>query len=262
MSATPSVPVDTPLLTRPRAVIVGASSGIGAALAHKLAQEGYLVALLARNQDNLESIAQQINHTAGETQAFVYPHDVTDYDLIPSLFQTILRDLKKIDALVYVSGAQFPVGISEFEFEKDRNMLEVNLLGAVAWLGQAAVLFERMGVGQIVGISSVAADRGRVGNPAYNSSKAGLSTYLEALRNRLTRHGVNVLTVKPGFVDTKLFRENAKASFGVISPEKAANAIWRAMRKRKQQIYTPGWWRWMMLVIRHVPSIIFRRLSF
>lgn len=262
MSASSSVPQDTPLLTRPRAVIVGASSGIGAALAIKLAQEGYLVALLARSQDKLDAIAQRINQAGGEKQAFVYPHDVTEYDQIPSLFQTILRDLNKIDVLVYVSGAQFPVGISEFDFEKDRSMLEVNLLGAVAWLGQAALLFERMGAGQIVGISSVAADRGRVGSPAYNASKAGLSTYLEALRNRLTRHGVNVLTIKPGFVNTKLFQENAKASFGVISPERAANAIWRAMRKRKQQIYTPGWWRWVMLAVKNVPSIIFRRLSF
>ncbi|MCH7663513.1 MAG: SDR family NAD(P)-dependent oxidoreductase, partial [Chloroflexi bacterium] len=134
--------------------------------------------------------------------------------------------------------------------------------GAVAWMGQAAILFEQMKTGQIVGVSSVAGDRGRGGNPAYNTAKAGLSTYLESLRNRLTRKGVNVLTVKPGFVDTANFRRNATASFGVISPEKAAEKIWQAMRKKKQIVYVPGWWRWFMMVIRNVPSFIFRRMSF
>ena len=108
-------------------------------------------------------------------------------------------------------------------------MLETNLLGAVAWLNQAARLFERMGGGQIVGISSIAGERGRVAGPVYNTSKAALNTYLEALRNRLTRHGVNVLTVRPGFVQTELLKNSPK-TFWVISPEQAADDIWHAIR--------------------------------
>lgn len=262
MENSQAIPTKTPLKANKRAVLVGASSGMGAALAGRLAEEGYYIAVLARRKPALDALCEEINQAAGEMRALAYEHDVRDYDAITPLFQQILIDLKGIDTVVYLSGAQHPVGFSEFDFMKDQEMIETSLLGAIAWLGNAATLFERMRAGQIVGISSVAGDRGRVGNPAYNAAKAGLSTYLEALRNRLTRSGVNVLTVKPGFVDTETFRKNAKISFGVISQEKAAEKIWAAMRKRKQTVYVPGWWRWFMSIIRYIPSIIFRRLSF
>lgn len=252
---------ESPLNPIPRAVVVGASSGIGEALARKFADEGYQVALLARRKEALDTICTDINQRKGDTYARAYPHDVTQYDTIPAVFQQVLGDLKSIDVFVYVAGVQYSLGFSEYDFIKEREMVEVNLLGAMAWLGQAAILFERMGRGHLVGISSVAGDRGRVGNPAYNTSKAGLSTYMEALRNRLTRSGVHVLTVKPGFVQTELLK-HAATTFGVISPEKLADSVWRAIRKRKQVIYAPKWWRLMMLIIQHIPSFIFRRMSF
>jgi short-subunit dehydrogenase len=252
---------ESPLNPIPRAVVVGASSGIGEALARKFADEGYQVALLARRKEALDSICADINQRKGDNYARAYSHDVTQFDTIPAVFQQVLGDLKSIDVFVYVAGVQYSLGFSEYDFKKDREMVEVNLLGAMAWLGQAAILFERMGRGHLVGISSVAGDRGRVGNPAYNTSKAGLSTYLEALRNRLTRSGVHVLTVKPGFVQTELLK-HAATTFGVISPEKLAGDVWRAIRRRKQVIYSPKWWRLMMLIIQHIPSFIFRRMSF
>ncbi len=141
-------------------------------------------------------------------------------------------------------------------------MIEVNLIGAMAWLSPVAEMFQNAKAGQIVGISSVAGDRGRVGNPGYNTSKAALTTYLEALRNRLTRHGVNVLTVKPGFVNTEMVKAAQGGTPFIISPEQAADDIYKAMRKRKQVIYTAPIWRWIMLIIQHVPSVIFRRMSF
>ena len=113
-----------------------------------------------------------------------------------------------------------------------------------------------------MGISSVAGDRGRVKNPAYQASKAGLTNYLESLRNRLTRHGVHVLTVKPGFVDTPMLRKAGGGPFWVIPPEQAAADIAKALRKKKQVIYTPARWRWLMLVIQHIPSFLFRRMRF
>jgi short-subunit dehydrogenase len=255
------IPHEFPLDPKKRAVVIGASSGIGEALARKLAAEGYLVALLARRADALDAICAEINEQAGELRALAYQHDVSQVDEVESLFQKVLGDLRQIDLLAYVAGIQTQIDIDEYEFAIDREMIETNLLGAVAWLNQAAVLFERMGGGWIIGISSVAGDRGRVGSPAYNTSKAGLTTFLEALRNRLTRKGVHVLTVKPGFVDTRLL-EGATTTFGVISPEKAAKKIWRAMRWRRQTVYVPWWWRYLMLVIQHMPSFIFRRLSF
>lgn len=254
-------PQDTPLTPRPHAVIVGASSGIGAALAHRLAAEGYRVALLARREPALARLCEQINSAQGEGCARAYPHDVTRYAEIPALFQRLLQEMGHIDLIVYCAAVMPSVGALEFDPEKDRAMVEVNLLGAMGWLGQAATLFARMGAGHIVGISSVAGDRGRVKNPGHNASKAGLDAYLEGLRNRLSRLGVRVLTVKPGFVDTAMLKD-AGRTFWVQSPDRTALDIWRAIRSGKQLIYTPARWRWLMLIVRNIPSIVFRRLSF
>lgn len=245
----------------PGAIIVGASAGIGEALAWQLARAGYAVALLARRADRLNDLAARINAELGARRAFPYPHDVTQYAEVPGLFQTILRDLGRVEIVVYNSGVLEPLGPMEFDFEKDRRMIEVNLLGAMAWLDQAAVLFDRLGSGHIVGISSIAGERGRVGNPAYNTSKAALNHFLESLRNRLTRKGVHVLTVRPGFVATEMLK-TVRRPFWVASPERAAADIARAIHARRQVVYIPARWRLVALVLRHIPSVVFRRLSF
>jgi short-subunit dehydrogenase len=242
-----------------RAVLVGASRGIGAELARALVGRGYYVALLARRADALEPLCAELN-AGGEENARFYLHDVTDYEAVPGLFQAILSDLKRIDAVVYNAGVMPAVGFSEYDFKKNKAMIDVQLLGSLAWLGAAAVLFEKMGSGQIVGISSVAAERGRVKNPGYNASKAGFDAFLEALRNRLTRSGVHVLTVRPGPVDTELTKE--VGGFMMVQPDVVARDIARAMGRRGQVIYTPWFWRWIMLIVRNVPSVVFRRMNF
>lgn len=253
----------TPLNPRRRAILIGASEGMGAALARKLAKEGYTLALLARQNDKLNTLCDEINGTFGEVRALPYVHDVTDYDEAPSLLQKIVADLGGLDAVVFLAGVNYPPGgMDKYNFENDRQMIEVNLIGAMAWLNPIAEMFQSAKTGQIVGIGSVAGDRGRVGNPGYNTSKAGLATYLEALRNRLTRHGVNVLTVKPGFVKTEMLKAAVGPTPFAIPVEKAVDDIYNAMRKRKQMIYTPFFWRYIMFAIQHVPSFIFRKLSF
>ena len=251
----------TPLNPKKRAILVGASSGIGAELAHRLVDEGYQVALLARRAEMLETLTNEINSKHGETRAIYYVHDVKDYASVPGLLQRIITDLGGFDTFIYNAGVAQMVGLKKYDFEKDRNMVEVNLIGALAWLNPVAEAFQNLKNGQIVGISSVAVERGRVGSPAYNSSKAALTSHLEAYRNRLTRYGVNVLTVKPGFVQTDMIKD-AKKLFWVISPEQAAKDIYKAMSKRKQELYTPARWRWVMLIIRNIPSFIFRKLAF
>ncbi len=253
----------TPLTPHPCGIIVGASDGIGTALARKLVKEGYTLALLARRGDKLNSLCSEINSDAGEIRALPYTHDVSNYDEVPALLSKIVADLGGLDTLVFMAGVNYPPGgMDKYNFENDRKMVEINLIGAMAWLNPVSAMFQSAKAGQIVGISSVAGDRGRVGNPGYNTSKAGLTTYLEALRNRLTRHGVNVLTVKPGFVNTEMVKAAQGATPFVIEPEQAANEIYKAMKKRKQVVYTPFLWRWIMLAIQHVPSFIFRKLSF
>jgi short-subunit dehydrogenase len=259
-----STPVNRPLEPRKRAIVVGASSGIGAALVRELAQQGYQVAVLARRADKLTELCESVNALTPRQAAprvRAYPHDVTDYTAVPALFQTIVRDLGGLDLMVYAAAVQPQVAPNEYDFAKDAAMIQVNLLGAIAWLNEAAVRFERARDGHIVGISSIAGDRGRVGAPVYNTSKAGLNSYLESLRNRLTRHGVTVTTIKPGFVQTRLLANAAKA-FWVISPEEAARQIMQAVAQRRQTVYVPRRWGLVGLIIRHIPSFIFRRLSF
>jgi short-subunit dehydrogenase len=234
---------------------------MGAALAHRLSRAGYSVALVARRKSVLTGLCAEINRKAGATRAVSYVNDVTNYEAVPDLLRRIVADLGGLDLVIYAAGVNFPPGLDRYNFESDRQMLEINLIGAFAWLNPVAAMFQAAGYGQIVGISSVAGDRGRVGNPGYNASKAGLSSYLESLRNRLTRRGVNVLTVKAGFVQTDMLKAAQKVMFP-ITAEKAADDIYRAIRRRRQQIYTPWFWNWIMLVVRNVPSFFFRRMSF
>lgn len=165
----------TPLQPRRRAILIGASSGIGAALARRLAREGYTVALLARREERLSALCDEINTACGETRAVWYAHDVTDYGSVPGLLQMALADLGGLDLFVYDSGIALPGGFKHYEFDKDLRTTEVNYLGALAWLNPVAAMFQSLGAGQIVGISSVGGERGRVNNPAYQASKAALT---------------------------------------------------------------------------------------
>jgi len=262
VTVSPNFTPSTPLNPRRHAIVVGASEGMGAALARRLAKEGFCVALVARQKEKLEALATEINQ-GGESLALAYPHDVSRYEEVPGLLQKIVADLGGLDTFILMAGVNYPPGGNEkYNFENDRKMVEINLIGAMAWLSPVAEMFQSAKAGQIVGIASVAGDRGRVGNPGYNTSKAGLATYLEALRNRLTRHGVNVLTVKPGFVKTEMLKAAVGPTPFAIPVEKAVDDIYKAMRQRRQSIYTPFFWQYIMLVIRHIPSFVFRRLSF
>lgn len=222
-----------------------------------------MLALLDRSEELLRVLCNDINNKNGEMRALPYEHDVTKYKQVPELFRKVVADLGGVDLFVYVAGVIYFPSMNEFTFDEDYKMVEVNLLGAMAWMSEVAPVFQSMRGGQIVGVSSVAGDRGRVSNPGYNTSKAGFTCYLEALRNRLTRHGVNVITIKPGMVKTQMLDlPNAPRPMLAVTPEQAADGIWRAIKSRKQVAYVSGLWRWVMLALTHIPSVIFRRLSF
>lgn len=240
-------------------VVVGASSGIGEALARLLVRSGARVALVARRRDELEALAASLNGETGKTRALVFPHDVTKFEEVPELFQGIVRELGGFDTIVYCAGVMPKVAVDEYDFSKDRQVYEVNVLGAIAWLNEAARRLERQESGAIVGISSVAGDRGRKGQPVYCSSKAALNAYLEGLRNRLGARGVRVITIKPGPVRTPM-TEGLKMPF-MISAEEAAEGILRAIRREKNWAYVPKIWWPIMTAIRMIPSVLFRRTN-
>ena len=156
----------TPLNPRRRGIIVGASDGLGAELARQLARQGYTLALLARRGELLDSLCDEINRISNEKRAFAYPHNVAEYDKVPALLRRIVSDLGGLDLVVFLAGVNFPPGgIDKYNFENDRQMIEINLIGAMAWLSPVAEMFQSAKAGQIVGVGSVAGDRGRVGNP-------------------------------------------------------------------------------------------------
>jgi short-subunit dehydrogenase len=141
-------------------------------------------------------------------------------------------------------------------------MLAVNLTGAISWSDPAAAHFQAQRAGTLVCISSIAGVRGRRGNPVYGASKAGLSAYYEALRNRLSRYGVNVVTIKPGYVDTAMTQGQA-GLFWVISAEAAARtSLAIAARGGSREAFVPARWALVAAIIKCIPSMIFRRLNF
>jgi short-subunit dehydrogenase len=245
------------------AVVIGASSGIGAALACELAREGYRVALVARRSELLAQMCAQIARESGDPgRALSYTHDVRQFDRAQDVLARLLKELGQIDLVAYVAGYWSSPGPDEYDFSADRQMIEVNLLGAINWFDLLARYFQSRHRGVIIGISSVAGDRGRRGNPAYAASKAALTTYLESLRNRLGRYHVRVITVKPGFVATAMLGGMKPPRLLTASPEAVARAAVRAARHKNGTIYVPRRWALIMWIVRHIPSPIFRHLSF
>ncbi|MEZ0324642.1 MAG: SDR family NAD(P)-dependent oxidoreductase [Fimbriimonas sp.] len=234
------------------AIVIGASSGIGAELVKLLASRGTRVAAVARRADRLAQMAISLG-----SNVLPVEHDVTHYDEVPALFQKIAQELGGLDLVIYVAGVMPPVGPHEYDFAKDKQMIEVNVLGAIAWLDQAAIRFENTRHGSIVAVGSVAGDRGRSGQPVYNASKAALTTYMEALRNRLAKLGVSVVTIKPGPTATEM---TAALHMKMMPPEKVAEFILKKADKTGEH-YVKAAHRVAFAVIRNTPSAIFRRLK-
>jgi short-subunit dehydrogenase len=243
-----------------RAIVVGASSGIGEEIARQLAAEGAAVALIGRRGAELERVAGELR-AKGAKQVCVAVHDVTDAASVPGAFASLVAELGGLDLVVYAAGVIHVPEEGEYDLAADRRQMEVNVLGAMAWTGLAAARFEAARAGTILAISSIAGERGRRTMPGYTTSKAALSTWMEALRNRVSRFGVNVVTVKPGFVDTIMTKHLAKKPM-MISVERAASLILAtAKRGGSPSTFIPGQWGLIALVIRHIPSAVFRKLD-
>jgi len=258
--------------TRGGALIVGASSGIGAALAQTLAAQGYMLALVARRADALGTLCGALNSQYASVDgappvARAYPHDVRDYDAAPDLFARIRDELapEPLRLVVYVAGVM-PRGEETGEndaswtFAEERETVETNLIGAIRWLDLAADTFTQAGGGALIGVSSVAGERGRRGNSAYMASKAGLSVYLESLRYRLHGRGVRVVTVKPGYVATPMVEGLTLPKPLVVSAGVVARRIAQVAERGPLVVYVPGWWRAIMAGVRSLPAAAMTRL--
>jgi NAD(P)-dependent dehydrogenase (short-subunit alcohol dehydrogenase family) len=250
---TPAAPALPPANGR-RALVVGASSGIGAALVRELVRQGWRVAAVARRGAELEELRR-----AAPERVVTRVHDVHDVEAVPGLFEELVRELGGLDLCAYVAGVMPKVGPLEFDTEKDREIFAVNTLGAIAWCNPAAEHFQSKRAGVIVGVGSIAGDRGRRPQPVYGASKAAFAHYLEALRNRLSEHGVRVCTIKPGYVDTPMTA--GLPLKGAVSADAAARTIVGYARRGSGVRYVPLKWLLVSLVVRSIPSRLFRHLQ-
>ncbi len=255
--------------TRTGALIVGASSGMGAALARRLVARGHRVALVARQRERLDALCAELNGSslaagAGSLDghppvASAYACDVTNSSEAPVLFARITQEVAPLRLVIYAAGTMPHVTTGQ-SFDDERAMVEVNVIGALRWLGLAADYLEREGRGTLVGISSVAGDRGRPGNGAYMASKAALSTYLDALRYRLAPRGVRVVTAKPGYVATEMTAGLKLPKPLTISADRAAIGILRAADRGRAVAYVPGYWSPIMRLVRALPRSAVARM--
>ncbi len=232
---------------------------MGAALVRQLCAQGYSVAAVARRRELLDALAEDAG--GGPGRVLAYAHDVNSIDEIPGIFESIVHDLGGLDFYVYAAGVMPGVGPEEYDTEKDLAMVDVNLGGAIAWTNPVARYFHSQRAGTIVGIGSIAGDRGRKGAPVYGATKAALATYLESLRNRLAERAVRVVTIKPGMIETPM-TEHLDKLVMPISAEKAAKDILKVSRGRLwNERHVPLRWLGVSMIIRSIPSFLFRRTN-
>jgi len=241
-----------------RALILGAKSAIAQAIAERL--EGYDFVLAARRSNELEPFAADLR-LRRSCQVDLIDFDALDFTSLEHLPQQVHKTCGEFDLVVLVFGYMGDQASGRRNTEEMAQTINANFTGAAIALAHLANYLEnRDKKGGIIGISSVAGDRGRQSNYLYGSAKGGLSLFLQGLRNRLATTPVHVLTVKPGFVDTPM-TQDLDGLFLVAPPAKVADDIVRAYEKKKNVLYTPFFWRWIMLIIRSIPERIFKKLK-
>jgi len=238
-------------------LIIGAGSDIAKPLAREYAAAGNSLYLAGRNADRIESLANDLRIRHG-IEVLVQELDVLATESHEVFFDTLPTLPAGIIAVAGYLGEQ---NKAEHDFGETRKIIDTNFTGIVSLLNIGANRLQAAGHGFIIGISSVAGDRGRKSNYIYGSSKAALTTYLSGLRNRLCDSNVHVMTVKPGFVETRMTAGMKLPRALTAQPEEVARDIFRAQQKRRSVIYTRGIWRLIMLVILHIPENIFKKTS-
>lgn len=238
-------------------LIVGAKSDIAKETARVYAKNGYNLYLAARNSDELKEFKNDLevrSHVKVQTLEL----DLVAFDTHEEFYSSL--EEKPLGVIV-VAGYMTEQHKAEQEWSESLNTINVNYTGTVSLLNIVANDFEKERRGFIIGVSSVAGDRGRKTNYIYGSTKAAFSAYLSGLRNRLYESGISVLTVKPGFVNTKMTEELELPQKLTAEPNEVAEDIFKAQQAGKNILYTKWIWRYIMLIIKHIPEFIFKKLS-
>lgn len=238
-------------------LVLGATSDMAVAIARQLAAEGYSITLAGRSTERLSAMEGdlRVRHKAMVNSVYF---DALDFKSHADFYDSLVE---KPDIVICVFGLLGDQNEAQNNWSLCFDIVNSNYTGAVSILNVIANDFERRRKGTIVGISSVAGERGRQSNYIYGSAKAGFTAYLSGLRNRLFKHGVHVLTVKPGFVKTKMIENIPTPGILTASPKTVARKISKAILKKKNTIYVLSIWELIMLMIKMIPESLFKRLK-
>lgn len=240
-------------------LIVGATSAIAEATARLWAAQGHRLYLLGRNKERLQAIAADLKVRGAESAQYALL-DVNDFAQHAAVLDAAVAVLDGLDIALVAHGTLRDQKSCEHDFAATLMELNTNLISVVSLLTHLANRFEAQKHGAIAVISSVAGDRGRQSNYVYGTAKGAVTIFMQGLRNRLHKSGVQVLTVKPGFVDTPMTAEFSKGLLWA-TPEQIARTIQNAVEKRRDVVYAPSFWRGVMTIIRLVPEGVFKRLK-
>jgi len=238
-------------------LIIGAKSDIAKAVAKKYAEKGYNLYLAARKSEKLNTFANDLIIRASIDIECV-ELDVLDYLSHANFYDNLKEKPLGVIFLAGFLGNQYE---AQKNFNEAQKIINTNFTSAVSLLNIIADDFEERKNGFIIGVSSVAGDRGRGSNYFYGSAKAAFSTYLSGLRNRLSASNVNVLTVKPGFVYTKMTEGMNLPTRLTSNPIDIAEDIFKAQKSKKNILYTNWKWKWIMLVIKAIPERFFKKMN-
>jgi decaprenylphospho-beta-D-erythro-pentofuranosid-2-ulose 2-reductase len=239
-------------------LIIGATSAIAQATARRFAVEGARFFLVGRDASKLAAVADDLR-VRGAADAETYVLDVNEFEKHAAMIEAATTALGTLDAVLIAHGTLGDQSAAETLVVETLREWSTNATSVIALLTLLANTFERQRHGTIAVISSVAGERGRRSNYIYGATKAALNVFLEGLRGRMHAAGVAVVTIKPGFVDTPMTAAFAK-NFLFASPERVGHDIHRAMTRGTAVIYTPWFWRYIMLLVRLIPEPVFRKL--
>lgn len=235
-----------------RAIIIGATSGIGRELARVLSMHGYELGLTGRREELLAEIQNDLPQ-----RSWIKMMDVAETDSARRAFSELLKEMDDVELIIVNAG----VGLLKPDWEQEKQLIRINVLGFVAIADAAMDYFTERGGGQLVGISSVASLKGFSRSGAYSASKAFISIYMQALRQKSFQLGLNIVItdIKPGYVATPMLNHR-KGLFWISPVDKAARQIYRAIKNRKHHAYITRRWRLVAWLLKIVPDRLFIRL--
>lgn len=245
-------------MTQP-VLILGALSPIARASSNAFAAKGHPLYLAGRDVEEISRIASDIKIRYGVPVSYG-KFDAHAYESHLPFLQAVVKEMGQLEGVLLAFGELGDQTQAAIDFDEAHRIIVSNYTGACSILTHCANYFGKMQKGFIIGISSVAGDRGRQSNYVYGSAKAGLTVFLQGLRNRLFHSGVRVITVKPGFVDTAMTFDKPGLPL-VASPKYVGERIVKALDHSSDEIYLPWFWRIIMFIVRNVPEFIFKRLK-